>query len=346
MAFKLDYFYGGERLTARFFRIPKTLLSEDWNLSVEAVALYGLLLDRVELSVKSGWTDEQGRVYIYFVQTEVQKRIRCGHNKATALMRELERFGLIERKRQGQGKPVKIYVKNLSDGTNQVSKDSGNDAAEPVRNAESKPAANTKRHPDAAPKSRKPECQEALFSASRQAVRNAGNGQPGLPESGAPDCPKEAGNKTDKSKTEFMKINPSSPLPPRNFGKRVSHQKSRMDEMGWIQKEILENMDYESLVTDYPADKDLFDGYAALMTEACCTSRNALRICGEDLPAAQVRKRFLSLNRDHILYVRDCVSSTASRIGNIKAYTLAALYNAPATMDQYYAALVNHDFSN
>ena len=340
MAFKLDYFYGGERLAARFFRIPKFLLSEGWELSVEAVTLYGLMLDRVSLSSKNRWVDTQGRVYIYFVQTEVQKRIRCGHNKATALMRELERFGLIERKRQGQGKPAKIYVKNLSDGTNRVSKDSRNDAVEPARNA-----VKTEGHPDAELISRKSECQGAFFSASRQAVQSDGNGQSGVPESGVLDCPKEAANKTDKKENELIQTNPSSPQPPYVFGKHSGKGKHRMDAIGWIQKELRENIDYENLVMDHPADKDLFDGYVSLMTEACCTSRSTLRICGEDLPAALVRKRFLSLNREHILYVRDCVSSTVGRIGNIKAYTLTALYNAPATMDQYYAALVSRDMA-
>ena len=284
--------------------------------------------------------DTQGRVYIYFVQTEVQKRIRCGHNKATALMRELERFGLIERKRQGQGKPAKIYVKNLSDGTNRVSKDSGNDAVEPARNA-----VKTEGHPDTELISRKSECQGSFFSASRQAVQSDGNGQSGVPESGVLDCPKEAANKTDKKENELIQTNPSIPQPPYVFGKHSGKGKHRMDAIGWIQKELRENIDYENLVMDHPADKDLFDGYVSLMTEACCTSRSTLRICGEDLPAALVRKRFLSLNREHILYVRDCVSSTVGRIGNIKAYTLTALYNAPANMDQYYAALVSRDMA-
>ena len=112
MSFNLDYFYGNETEQFRFYRIPKALFNEE--LSLEAVTLYGLMLDRVGLSIQNGWADDQGRVYIYFVQTDVQKHLRCGHNLATTFMRELESFGLIERKRQGQGKPAKIYVKNFT----------------------------------------------------------------------------------------------------------------------------------------------------------------------------------------------------------------------------------------
>ena len=352
MTYKLDYFYGTERLSARFFRIPKALLSGDCSLSVEAVTLYGLLLDRVGLSVRNRWADSKGRVYVYFVLKEVQKCLHCGHNKATKLLRELEHYGLIERILQGLGKPAKIYVKNFSNKINQALDDTENTSAEPVQNAEDHPGSAPENCPEtesgSQPKaeSENPSSSiEVFFSAPQQALKSDQNGQSGMPETGAPECLNGAGNKTEKKETDFIETNPSIPQPPYSFGKQSAYRKNRMDEMGWIQKEIRENIDYENLVMDHPADKDLFDGYVSLMTEACCTSRSTLRICGEDLPAALVRKRFLSLNREHILYVRDCVSSTVSRIGNIKAYTLTALYNAPATMDQYYAALVSRDMA-
>ena len=93
MQFNLDCFYGNEAGPSRFYRMPKALF--DGDLSLEAATLYSLMLDRVGLSVKNGWLDSLGRVFIYFVQKDVQKFLRCGHNRATAFMRELERFGLI-----------------------------------------------------------------------------------------------------------------------------------------------------------------------------------------------------------------------------------------------------------
>ena len=95
MQFNLDYFYGNEAGPSRFYRMPKALF--DGDLSLEAATLYSLMLDRVGLSVKNGWLDSLGRVFIYFVQKDVQKFLRCGHNRATAFMRELERFGQIGR---------------------------------------------------------------------------------------------------------------------------------------------------------------------------------------------------------------------------------------------------------
>lgn len=118
-----------------------------------------------------------------------------------------------------------------------------------------------------------------------------------------------------------------------------------MNEMQWVREEIRENIDYEGLLWDYPCDSEIFDGYLELMTEACCSTRETMRICGQDIPTAVVRSRFLGLERDHVLYVRDCLCATTSTIGNIKAYTLAALYNAPFTMGQYYSILASHDIS-
>ena len=85
------------------------------DLSTDAKTLYGILLDRMGMSVKNGWLDEQGRVYIIFPVQEVMDALGCADNKATKLFRELEKFGLIERKRRGLGKPNLIYVKNFAD---------------------------------------------------------------------------------------------------------------------------------------------------------------------------------------------------------------------------------------
>ena len=112
----LDYFYGQAGELFSFFRIPKALFQEQrfQNLSTDAKILYGILLDRMSLSVKNEWFDKKGRVFIIFTIEDVKRTLRCADNKATRLLRELEKFGLIERKRRGQGKPCLVYVKNFS----------------------------------------------------------------------------------------------------------------------------------------------------------------------------------------------------------------------------------------
>ena len=79
----------------------------------DAKMLYGLLLDRMYLSVKNGWIDKQGRVYQYFTIKSVQEKLHFGHEKICRLFSELETADLIIRKRQGQGKPSIIYLKQF-----------------------------------------------------------------------------------------------------------------------------------------------------------------------------------------------------------------------------------------
>ena len=112
----LDYFYGQAGELFSFYRIPKALFQEPrfQSLSTDAKTLYGILLDRMSLSVKNGWQDEQNRMFIIFTIEDVKRALCCADNKATRLLRELEEFGLIERKRRGQGKPCLVYVKNFS----------------------------------------------------------------------------------------------------------------------------------------------------------------------------------------------------------------------------------------
>ena len=111
-----DYFYSSQADSYSFYRIPRVLITGEHfkTLSTDAKLLYSLLLDRMGLSLKNNWLDDEGRVYIYYTIDEIQEDLCCGHVKAGKLLAELDTksgIGLIERIKQGQGKPTKIYVK-------------------------------------------------------------------------------------------------------------------------------------------------------------------------------------------------------------------------------------------
>lgn len=112
---KYDYFYEEQSEQFVFYKVPKVLCTKEEfrNLSSDAKLLYGLLLDRVSLSQRNGWIDEEGRVYVIFTLDNIMEDLNCADKKATRLLVELESYGLIERKRQGLGKPTLIYVKNF-----------------------------------------------------------------------------------------------------------------------------------------------------------------------------------------------------------------------------------------
>ena len=112
------YFYGTEADQFSFYRIPKALFTNDCfkDLSSDAKILYGLMLDRMSLSIKNQWFDEENRAYIYFSIEDIMELLNCGRNKAVKSLQELDDekgIGLIEKRRQGFGKVTIIYVKSF-----------------------------------------------------------------------------------------------------------------------------------------------------------------------------------------------------------------------------------------
>ena len=113
------FYYGRESEQFAFYRIPRLLITDNRfkNISTGAKLLYGLMLDRMSLSAKNNWVDEQGRVYIYYRLDENQEALNCGHDKVIKILAELDTgkgIGLIQRVRQGQGRPTIIYVKRFT----------------------------------------------------------------------------------------------------------------------------------------------------------------------------------------------------------------------------------------
>ena len=335
MPLELDYYYGNEAEQYNFYRIPKALLTDHHykSVSLEAKVLYGLMLDRMGLSVRNGWLDSDGRVYIYFTQEDAMAMLSCGKDKATKLFRELDGIGLIERRKQGQGRPTRIYVKNfiLPPGPGQ--------AQEPTA--------------PAAPKPETPQTAENQQSEpwllAETAPQTAVFPQSGPLEKRSQECGFSASNKTEKKKTERSDTDPSilPPTPAARDQPAVDRNRSRMrmDEMDRYRELIKDNIDFDLLVREHPYEADTLEGYVELMVEVCCSRKDFLRIGGENIAAGVVKSRMLKLDRDHISYVLECMNSNTTLIRNIKAYTLAALYNAPVTMGQYYASQVSHDMA-
>lgn len=114
-----DYFYGRGADQFAFYQIPKILITDEKfaGITMESKILYSLMLDRASLSVKNGWLDEDGKVFIYYKLDRIMADMHCANQKATKMLKELEdKAGLIERQKQGQGKPTKIYVKDFATG--------------------------------------------------------------------------------------------------------------------------------------------------------------------------------------------------------------------------------------
>ena len=133
---------------------------------------------------------------------------------------------------------------------------------------------------------------------------------------------------------------PSSPPAPREKS-RIGQD--RMRERESYREIILENIDYDILTQDEKLDRDRLDELVELMVDTVCSNREMIRIAGDDYPAEVVKSRFLKIDSSHIEYVLERMRENTAYVRNIKKYLLAALYNAPVTMDSYYTSLVSHD---
>ena len=145
---------------------------------------------------------------------------------------------------------------------------------------------------------------------------------------------------TDSPSTEGSNPIQSSPQTPAGANRTG---RDWMQERESYRELILENIEYDYLCRDDRLDRDMLNELVELMVDTVCSRRETIRIAGDDYPAEVVKSRFLKLNSSHIEYVLDRMRENTTYVRNIKKYLLAALYNAPATIDSYYASLVNHD---
>ena len=185
------------------------------------------------------------------------------------------------------------------------------------------------------------------LSPKRENPRQVNPGQ-AKPEQGEPGQENPAQLNTDplktkKSKTDISRTYQSIyPAEPEAAG--CPDGLDGMDRIGLAEayREIIkENIEYNFLVQQYGRER--MDEAVELMLEVILSKRPYIRIAGDDFPREVVKGRFLKINSSHLEYVFDCIDRNTTKVGNIKAYLLAALYNAPATMDSYYRAEVNHD---
>lgn len=163
------------------------------------------------------------------------------------------------------------------------------------------------------------------------------------PVLGKPEQEIPAQSNKDKSNTDLSITEPSNPIrsnPPAPEGRNGTDGMEARE----IYREIVYgNIEYDILREDNTANRDQLDEIAELIVDTVCSARKTIRIAGDDYPAEVVKSRFLKLDSSHVQYVIDCMKNNTTYVRNIKKYLLAALYNAPATINNYYSSLVQHD---
>lgn len=345
---QFDYFRGMEAEQYTFYRIPKILFTAECfkTISCEAKVLYGLLLDRMSLSIKNRWFDEEDRVYIIFTVEEIAELMNCGTQKAVRLLKELDSekgIGLVEKRRLGLGKPNVIYVKNF------MVKQPEKEEKEPEKPVNTQ---NCENHNSRVVKTTIQECPKSQF-------KNDENHNSGIVKITTPECPKSQSNNTDinntdfseneyndteSSETDFNETDNILSNPSHLSVRKTAGMIDMVEEMEAYRKIIRENISYECFEDSRYRQQEEVDELVELMVEVMVMPDNStVRIGGVDKPVVIVKNRFMKVEHGHIEYVVGCLEKNTSKVGNIRAYLLTTLYNSTMTIENYYRAEVNHD---
>ena len=398
---QFDYYRGMEAEQYTFYRIPKVLFTAECfkSLSCEAKVLYGLLLDRMSLSLKNRWFDEEDRVYIIFTVEEIMELMCCKTQKAVKLLKELDAedgIGLIEKKRLGLGKPNVIYVKNFlikeieppeeKDRFSENTQKSENQKQGTERQEQEKPEETgaerqtfenqnsrvlkieNQEFPESKFKSFEnqnsgtakikiqefPESKFSSFENQKSGIVKIKNQEFRFSQSNNTDINDTDFSENEYSETEYSKTDlnetesgvpvPIYPNPIQSNQSINGSMPDVIDEMNAYRDVIREHISYECFQDERYYRREEVDELVELMVEVMLLPDNGtLRIAGVEKPVALVKNRFMKLNQMHIEYILTSLGANTTKVGNIKAYLLTTLYNAPMTISNYYTVEVNHD---
>lgn len=270
-----DYFTPGDAEQYAYYSIPKMLIKGEQfrGISMEAKLLYGILLDRVSLSLKHGWVDENNHVYIIFTIEQIMEEMNCGNKKAVTLLNELEKkIHLVEKKRQGLGKPNLIYVKNFYQSVDQIYSSQENDE-----------------NPELSTTS-----EEEIPEVSKRHSQKCQNDTSRNVQITSQEMSKRHGTNTNNINTDISNPNPI-----------VSYQDDGSDAMRASEYEkyhayFCDALSIDNLKIDHPFEKDTIDGILDLLVDTCCSTKPVIRIGGEDKPASVVKSRLMKLNFTHM----------------------------------------------
>ena len=333
---RFDYYYGTEADQFSFYRVPRMLIKDKRfsKLSSDAKLLYGLMLDRMSLSMKNQWLDKENRAYIIYRVEEVADDLGVCRETAIKIMAELDSkkgIGLIEKKKMGLGRPDIIYVKNFvgaeigekkestkTVNITEVEKFNFKDSEKPTSRSEKNPIQ---------------EMDNINFKRSDNSTSMGG------------EKPLQAVEKVDSNyiNNNYTENNYNNLI---YLSKRSSEVEEGLDgntQYALYEKIIKESIEYDYLLTDNSLRQDELREIVDLVVEIVAVERETVRINGTDYPYQVVKGKFLKLNMSHIQYVIDCMQNNTTKIGNMRSYLLTALFNAPNTMSNYYRSEVAYD---
>lgn len=360
---ELNYYYGKEAEQFTFYRMPKALITDlrFKNVSNNAKLLYGLMLDRMSLSAKSGWYDEENRVYIKYAVKSIMEDLNVGKDLAARMLKELENIGLIEIVKR-TGISSIIYVKNFISDVKAAEEidQAQNTPSRKISLVESSDQAENERSLDNEPVVKYDQAQKATTLENQLGAKyDQAQNTPTLNMRPVDISDYSYNEGTGRRKTSVVlgaksatsNINSSNNDFSNNNQIYPSAEADQVDEMDKINQEamaymeiIRENIEYDALMSDKQwSDREMYDELYEIICDVVCVPKKFVRIGGENYPYSLVKSKFLKLTSSHLQYVIGCMKNNTTKVSNIRAYLITALYNAPNTMGHYYNAEVNHD---
>ena len=334
---QFDYFYGNEAEQFTFYRIPKILITSPHfkKISDSAKLLYGLMLDRMSLSIRNGWLDDDNRAYIFFTTNDVMEQMCCGTEKATKMLTELDSekgIGLIERVKQGQGKPAIIYLKKFYE-LEDTARSTKLSEIESQDFQESKVKTFENR------KTRLSEIESQDFRESKN--KTFENRKSGLSEIESLEFRKSKCNYNNINNTD---INYIYPINQDNYNIQNSGTQTEEE---WIDRytktvdEIKTQIDYDYLINH--AERDIVDEVVNIMAEVMTVYRPKYKIEGDFIEYNAVVNKFRQITAQKLEICLLAYSRKIQRIKNPKAYWISTLYNIPLTSGIVLQNMINSD---
>ena len=334
---QFDYFYGNEAEQFTFYRIPKILITSPHfkKISDSAKLLYGLMLDRMSLSIRNGWLDDDNRAYIFFTTNDVMEQMCCGTEKATKMLTELDSekgIGLIERVKQGQGKPAIIYLKKFYE-LEDTARSTKLSEIESQDFQESKVKTFENR------KTRLLEIESQDFRKSKN--KTFENRKSGLSEIESLEFRKSKCNYNNINNTD---INYIYPINQDNYNIQNSDTQTEEE---WIDRytktvdEIKKQIDYDYLINH--AERDIVDEVVNIMAEVMTVYRPKYKIEGDFIEYNAVVNKFRQITAQKLEICLLAYSRKIQRIKNPKAYWISTLYNIPLTSEIVLQNMINSD---
>jgi hypothetical protein len=357
----LKYFTPQTAIGYQFITVPNTLVSHEAFDSVDygAKLLYGKMLSRASLSAMNSdrFTDLQGRLYIIYTVEQVMTEMRCGNKLAIKMIKQLEEIGLIEKKRQGQGKPSLIFVKDfsgveftenfqkclvdISENVHQTYHGMSNGHSSYIDYSEL--YYNQSINQSAQPLELKKEEQENQKEIDRLIEQNQNTPTNKIITttnpvaiSVSPKASSAVSKNFNEAKTTMAETRAITTETKAMIAARAIEEYEEYTEL------IKYNIQYDYLVNEYKGETEIINELKEIMVETLCSKEDMIKVGKEEKPHAIVVSCFKKLDVTHIEYALECLRNNTTKVYNIKAYLMTTLYNTLMSIGSHRQQAGNH----